>query len=164
LIEHKLTEKEFTACGGAVSAGRTSEHRCSPAADVLGNHDLCYYHEHCRYAYWPVTDRHRDVFPPERLAAGEACPFKGGVNQLWRNTLLALAVEESEGSPYAGVHFSVVHHPGNTALEPSMTAFRQLLGVEGRFSSFTSDRIVNAAATIPALREWATWYKELYRV
>lgn len=164
LIEHKLTEKEFTTCGGAVSAGRTSEHRCSPAADVLGNHDLCYYHEHCRYAYWPVTDRHSNVFPPERLDAGETCPFKDGVNQLWRNTLLALAVEDTKGSPYEEVHFSVVHHPGNTALEPSMAAFRQLLGVAGRFSSFTSDRIVNAAATFPALREWATWYKELYRV
>jgi hypothetical protein len=45
-----------------------------------------------------------------------------------------------------------------------MAAFRELLGVAGRFSSFTSDRIVNAAATFPALREWATWYKELYRV
>ena len=100
----------------------------------------------------------------ERLAACGACPFKGGMNQLWRNTLLALAVEDSEGSPYAGVHFSVVHHPGNKALEPSMAAFRQLLGDTSRFSSFSSDRIVNAAATFPALREWAAWYKALYRV
>jgi hypothetical protein len=166
LIEHKLTEAEFTTCGGAKSRGRTKQHRCGPAADVLRDHDLCYYHrsERCRYAYWTITDRHPDVFPRERLAAHEACPFKGGMNQLWRNMLLALAVENSPGSPYAGVHFSVVHHPGNAALEPSMTAFRELLGDQDRFSSFTSDCIVTAAAELPALRDWAAWYKGLYRV
>jgi len=89
---------------------------------------------------------------------GEAVPSRRG---------LFSAIKCRDTSPRQiprGKFFSVVHHPGNTALGPSMAAFRQLLGVEGRFSSFTSDRIVNAAATFPALREWATWYKELYRV
>lgn len=164
LIEHKLTEAEFTTCGGAKSRGRTKQHRCSPAADVLHDHNLCYYHksERCQYTYWTITDRHPDVFPRERLAAHEACPFKGGMNQLWRNMLLTLAVEVAPGSPYAKVHFSVVHHPGNKALAPSMTAFTKLLGDQDRFSSFTSDRIVKAAATVPALRDWALWYKDLY--
>lgn len=164
LIEHKLTEQEFTTCGGADSKGRSEKHRCTPAADVIGDHELCYYHEHCKYAYWPLTDQHSKVFPRDRLATYEDCPFKGGMNQLWRNTLLALAVEDMQGSPYAEVHFSVVHHPGNTALAPSMAAFSKLLGQPARFSSFTSDRIVNAAATLPAYRDWAAWYKDLYRV
>jgi hypothetical protein len=166
LIEHKLTEAEFTTCGGARSRGRTGQHRCHPAADVLRDHDLCYYHksERCHYAYWTITDRHPEVIPRERLAAHEACPFKGGMNQLWRNMVLALAAEDALGSPYAKVHFSVVHHPDNKALAPSMKAFSKLLGDQDRFSSFTSDRIVNAAADLPALRDWAAWYQELYRI
>jgi hypothetical protein len=78
--------------------------------------------------------------------------------------LLALATEDAPGSPYAKVHFSVVHHPDNKALTPSMTAFSMLLGDQDRFSSFTSDRIVTAAAELPALRDWAAWYQELYRI
>jgi len=101
-IEHKLTEKEFTMCGGAKSDGRTKKHRCEPAADVLRNHNLCYYHEaeRCRYTYWTITDRHPEVFPPDRLASQATCPFKGGMNQLWRNMLLALAVEMARASAF----------------------------------------------------------------
>jgi hypothetical protein len=164
LIEHKLTEAEFTTCGGARSKGRTAKHRCSPAIDVLKDYNLCYYHqaERCKYAYWSITDRHPEVFSRERLAAYKDCPFKGGMNQLWRNMLLALAVEDAKGSPYAGVHFSVVRHPGNDSLTQSMTAFKKLLDDDKRFDWFTSDQIVNDAATIPALQEWTAWYRKLY--
>jgi hypothetical protein len=166
LIEHKLTEAEFTTCGGAKSDGRTEKHRCDSASDVLRDHDLCYYHKskRCHYAYWTVTDRHPDAFPRERFTADASCPFKGGMNQLWRNMLLALAVEDADGSPYTGVHFSVVHHPENKALLPSIETFHNLLGEKDRFSWFTSDRIVDAAADLPALREWAAWYRGLYRI
>ena len=42
---------------------------------------------------------------------GKGCPFRGGMNQLWRNQLLAMALEK-EGI-YKNVYFSVVHHPEN---------------------------------------------------
>jgi len=168
LIEHKLTEREFTTCGGAVSKGRTDEHRCEPAADIVGDHDLCYYHGDagCGYTYWDVTDRHEDVFPRDRLAAGPECPFKRGMNQLWRNMVLALAVEDDPDQKYERVHFSVVHHPDNHALEPTMQAFRELTGGSDRFSHFTSDRVVAAASEVdsPGIQEWAIWYRDLYRV
>ncbi|MCE9614874.1 MAG: hypothetical protein K8T26_11395 [Lentisphaerae bacterium] len=164
LIEHKLTEAEFTTCGGAVSAGRTDKHRCAPTSDILKDHNLCYYHEskRCHYAYWAITDRHPNVFPPERLAAHKSCPFGGGMNQLWRNMLLALAVEDASECPYDEIHFSVVHHPGNDALQPSMNAFKGLLGDDARFSWFTSDQVVTAAAEHSVLSEWAKWYRNLY--
>lgn len=168
LIEHKLTEKEFTTCGGATSSGRTSQHQCSPAHAVVDNHDLCYYHsaERCRYMYWPLTARHPEVFPPERIAAGETCPFKGGLNQLWRNMVLALAVEDAVVSPFEYVHFSVVNHPDNHALEPSMQEFRSLTNGSERFSSFTSRQLIDAVEQegSSGLSDWVAWYKELYRV
>jgi len=45
LIEHKLTEQEFTTCGGAKSKGRQAgKHSCDSIADILKNPALCYYH------------------------------------------------------------------------------------------------------------------------
>jgi len=168
LIEHKLTEKEFTPCGGATSGGRTPKHRCEPAADVLANHNLCYYHEaqRCRYTYWTITARHPEVFPPNCLGKHQECPFKGGMNQLWRNMVLAMAVEDDPDSPFDHVHFSVVHHPDNRSLLPSMQDFRDLTDHNSRFDWFTSKQVMDAvgAAGAPQLQEWLAWYRGLYRV
>jgi hypothetical protein len=64
--------------------------------------------------------------------------------------------------------FQIEYWPGSGTergpMTPSMTVFSKLLGTPDRFSSFASDRIVNAAAAFPALREWALWYRGLYRV
>ena len=53
----------------------------------------------------------------------------GGMNQLWRNQLLTASIETSSSPrwPYKKVFFSVVHHPKNNALQPSMRAFQALL-------------------------------------
>jgi hypothetical protein len=168
LIEHKLTEKEFTTCGGARSKGRTANNRCGPASDVVEDHRLCYYHEaaRCGYNYWRLTDRSPEVFPPDRLNSNEECPFKGGMNQLWRNMLLAMAVENDPDSPFEHVQFSVVHHADNHSLEPTMRAFRDLTAESPRFGWFSSQDIMDAVDTVGALEleDWSAWYRELYRV
>lgn len=168
LIEHKLTEQEFTTCGGARSKGRKKgNYSCDSTADILVNRSLCYYHGKCGYNYWDITLRHEEDFPRENLLANEGCPFKGGMNQLWRNTVLALAVEDAKDGPYADfdkVYFSVCHHPANEALSASMESFSELLGNKDRFFSFTSEPLVDAACESkePALCEWADWYRKLY--
>ena len=147
-----------------MSKGRTSDHRCASAAEVMSNQDQCYYQEHCRYKYWPITDRHPEVFPRERIAAHAECPFKGGMNQLWRNMLLALALEQDDRQPYAHASFSVVKHPENTHLEDTLTEFKQLTGDNPRFSVFASDDVLRAAAALrdDAIDEWVRWYRDLY--
>ncbi len=165
LIEHKLTEPEFTTCGGAKSKGRQAiRHSCDSIADILCNPDLCYYHSVCQYNYWNITARHPAEFPRENLLKSHACPFMGGLNQLWRNQLLAIAIENSDSWPFKKVFFSVVHHPKNLALQPSMQAFSALTGNSGRFFSFTSDSLIEAAkaSAIPELQTWAAWYTDLY--
>lgn len=168
LIEHKLTEAEFTTCGGAKSKGRKfGNYACDSTADVLTNPDLCYYHGKCRYNYWPITLANGATFPRENLLPHVGCPFKGGMNQLWRNTVLALAIENATEGPYAKyqkVFFSVCHHPKNTALNDTMTAFQSLLGEKVRFSTFTSEPLIAAArkSDTPAIRQWANWYSDLY--
>lgn len=165
LIEHKLTETEFTTCGGARSKGRiTGQHSCDCTADILRTPDLCYYHSACDYNYWDITLKHGDEFPRENLLKHTACPFKGGMNQLWRNTLMALAIEDSPDWPYKRVFFSVCHHPKNHALQASMDAFSELLRNKSRFFSFTSEPLIDKARESkgPTLCEWADWYSELY--
>lgn len=130
LIEHKLTEGEFTTCGGAKSKGRiVGKHACSPMTEIMDCPDLCYYHSVCAYNYWPLTLAETEEFPHERLRRFATCPFKGGMNQLWRNQLLAIAIEKAERWPYQEVYFSVVRHPQNGVLDASIEAFMTLTGV-----------------------------------
>lgn len=164
LIEHKLSEPDFTACGGAVSEGRGADHICQPSSSVYDDPERCYYQSGCGYKYWAITRAHPEVFPAEALRGEGPCPFKRGMNQLWRNTLQALAIE-NEGE-YEKVHFSVTHHPKNTApnLHRAMEAFQVLLGDKDRFSVFTPDQLLTSPALARSsdLTTWAKWYQNLY--
>ena len=164
LIEHKLTEAEFTTCGGYRSDKNENKSRCMAAESVVSNPDTCHYHSACRYEYWNITLANRNVFPLAGVGAA-SCPFMGGMNQLWRNQLLATAIEASPDWPYERVFFSVVHHPGNEYLNDSMRGFKDLLGTKDRFFWFTSDRVVESAlgSDDEETRAWAEWYRELYR-
>jgi hypothetical protein len=167
LIEHKLTEAEFTMCGGARSKGRIpGKHACAPTAEIMAHPAVCYYHSACGYRYWDLTMSEPTEFPPERLIEYSKCPFAGGMNQLWRNQLLAIAIERAEQWPYREVYFSVVHHPRNQALAVSVEAFLDLTGRNERFSVFTPEPLVTEAkqGRSAALREWAEWYSDLYAI
>lgn len=164
LIEHKLTEKEFTSCGGFKSKGRTDKqrHDCTRNfSQLLTYKNTCYYHEKCGYKYLEITDRHRHFFVNHQKFL--QCPFQGGMNQLWRNQLLALAIEE-HGVPYRHAHFSVVRHPRNTALDPSISSFKELIGNNPKFSVINSNQLVDTAERQAdnQLREWCEWYRDLY--
>lgn len=163
LIEHKLTEKEFTDCGGFKSKGRQPRHDCGRSfAGILGDKHLCYYHDVCEYRYWDVTEAHSSLFVNH--AAYPGCPFRGGMNQLWRNQLLALAIEQDRDQPYKHTTFSVVRHPGNTSLDATLAAYRKLIGNDPKFSVFTSADVIGAADRHgdADLGRWIEWYRRLY--
>lgn len=166
LIEHKLTEKEFTECGGYKSNGRDKEkHRCEKSfEEICKNKNLCYYHDVRGSNYWGITTANKDFFINND--ANTSCPFKNGRNQLWRNQLLGFAIEQDEKQPYKEVCFSVVHHPKNTYLNNSMEQYNELIGNKSKFFSFTSKQVIDAASKIKdtELEEWIDWYKELYVV
>lgn len=168
LIEHKLTENDFTKCGGARSKGRNKSHNCSSCKDILNDLDLCYYHSKKGYKYWEIAKRHNEVFNKEILKKYTECPFKKGTNQLWRNMLLALAIEDDKEMNFEKVYFSVVYHPDNKYLEKSMNKFRELIGNNERFSFFKSEDIIKSAEKInneindKKLGKWISWYKRLY--
>jgi hypothetical protein len=163
MIEHKLTEKEFTNCGGAKSHRRKERHSCDRTySEILANKNLCFYHDMNKYNYWTITEINREFF--SNHASHARCPFRSGINQLWRNQLLALAIERDEEQLYQHVAFSVVKHPGNDHLDKSLAEYRQLIANNPRFSVFTSSDVVEATSTLndPELDTWITWYRDLY--
>jgi hypothetical protein len=52
LIEHKLTEAEFTQCGGYKSKGRKPKHDCDKSfAELVSDSSPCYYHDVNQFNY-----------------------------------------------------------------------------------------------------------------
>ena len=165
LIEHKLTEREFTECGGFKSKGRKARHDCSKGfGEILRDKSICYYRDVNKYRYWDITGAYRSLWVGE--ASTSYCPYRGGMNQLWRNQLLGLAIERDEKRPFKHSTFSVVRHAGNTSLDRTLNQYKNLIGDDPRFSVLTSEEVVRAAETYGAasLREWTSWYRGLYRV
>jgi hypothetical protein len=166
LIEHKLTEKEFTVCGGYKSNGRDkSKHLCNKSFnDILDNKDLCYYHNVKKNNYWKITEKHKIFFVNNDCI--ESCPFQKGMNQLWRNQLLGLAIEDDENNDFKNVYFSVVHHPDNHHLDKSINDYKSLVANNPKFSSFTAKDVIDNAIKVKdkEIEEWVEWYRELYKV
>ena len=78
LIEHKLTEQEFTTCGGYRSKAISHSEKAYCAScgieEILKNHDKCYYHKHCGYFYWNIMDARSSFFCGK--FEGNGCPLR----------------------------------------------------------------------------------------
>lgn len=171
LIEHKLTEKDFTHCGGYNSDSKVMKEnpqykenctQCS-MAEILKKPELCYYHAVSEYKYWEIMNENggKELFIGKYEEKG--CPFRLGMNQLWRNQMLALALE-NKPNPYGYKHvcFSVVKHPDNPSLDKSIEKYKKLTNHSPKFSVFTSLDLIRAAQDIADLKDWITWYKKVY--
>lgn len=163
MIEHKLTEKEFTACGGAKSNGKTEIHNCDKTfLEILENKETCYYHSNKNYEYWNISETHQAFFINNNTH--QTCPFKEGMNQLWRNQLLALSLEKQ--GIYKHVYFSVVKHPQNNYLDTTLKNYQDLIQNNPKFSIFNSNDFIKAAKSVNSLELdiWIDWYRTLYNV
>lgn len=164
LVEHKLTEKEFTECGGFKSKDRDkSVHQCDKSfPEMLLNKNSCFHHSFKGREYWNLTDANKSFFVNH--SNHDSCPFKGGMNQLWRNQLLGFALEK-EGK-YKDVYFSVVKHPENKALDKSINQYNDLINDNIKFSVFDSKDVINAASKVndAELNIWIDWYRALYKI
>ena len=89
---------------------------------------------------------------------GNGCPFRGGMNQLWRNQMLALELENR--GVFEDVYFSVVSHPDNSFLDKTMNEYRALINNSPKFYNFKSNALVDVA--VDYLPDWSNWYKKVY--
>lgn len=173
LIEHKLTEKDFTHCGGYNSDSKKMKEnphykencvKCS-LAEILKKPENCYYHAVSNYKYWDIMNEcgGKEFFGGKYDEAG--CPFRKGLNQLWRNQLLAMVLEKNSTLyGYKHVCFSVVKHPDNQSLDRSIENYKKLTNNSPKFSVFTSLDLIRAAEDVPDLKEWIGWYKKVYSI
>lgn len=160
LIEHKLSEKEFTKCGAYTSKANLCKENCTRCTlmSIAKEPQKCHYHI-IGYEYWNTLKKHLDRF--QGSIEIEGCPFKNGLNQLWRNQMLAFALEKT--GTYNNVTFSVCHHAKNTMLDRSINQYKTLTNKDKMFSSFTNYDVLNAVNTHDSeLQEWFQWYKGLY--
>ena len=171
LIEHKLTEKDFTHCGGYRSDSKKKKdnpeykENCKKCSmdEILDTPSLCYYHAVSKYRYWDIMkDCGGKVFFSGAYD-GEGCPFRGGMNQLWRNQLLAMVLEKTPNDyGYRQVCFSVVRHPENPSLDKTIESYRKLTNHSPKFTAFTSMDLIRAAQDVADLKDWISWYKKVY--
>ena len=131
-------------------------------SDIIADPSICYYHQVRKYNYWEIMSMNgvSDFFSGNFEGVG--CPFRGGLNQLWRNQLLAIALEKQVPNKYHEVYFSVVHHPENQFLAQSMNEYRELTNHSPKFGSFTSLDLIDAARIDPNLSDWIHWYDGVY--
>lgn len=165
LIEHKLTEAEFTTCGGFRSKGRQPRHDCRKTfAELVEDPAACYYHDVRNFNYWRITGDNQGFFPNH--GRHNVCPFRDGMNQLWRNQLLALSIEQDDRQPFEQVTFSVARHPRNTALDQTIADYKDLVGDNPKFTCFTLAEVITAAESHAdrKLQEWIGWYRAFYDV
>ena len=160
LIEHKLSENEFTKCGAYKSEANSNKENCTQCTleEIANNPKKCHYHI-IGYKYWDILKKNLDKFQGSINIKG--CPFKDGLNQLWRNQMLAFELQKK--GAYNTVTFSVCHHEKNTMLDKSINRYKALTCGNQMFSSFTNYDVLNAVNTHDSeLRKWLQWYKELY--
>jgi hypothetical protein len=163
LIEHKLTENEFTTCGGYKSRGNKAKGNCDNGQLILNDHSKCYYNYHCEYKYWELSDE-SGIYNLQSLKNRSKCPFIGGENQLWRNQLLGYAIKKK--GQFKNVHFSVVHHTDNYDLADTIERYKKLLNENDSFKSYTLRDFVTASRKVmdEDFTDWLSWYRELYMV
>jgi len=166
LIEHKLTEREFTECGAYKSKGRDkTKHLCSKSfSEIIQNMNLCYYHDVRKNNYWKITKNHKSFFK-NRIDIS-SCPFRSGINQLWRNQLLGFAIEDDPSQPFKKVFFSVVHHDKNNGLNKSIKEYQDLIDHNPRFTTFTSKSVIDKIRKTKDIdiNKWVEWYCDLYKI
>ena len=164
LIEHKLTEAEFTTCGGYRSNGNGARSNCEDGSKILDNPSKCYYQYKCDYKYWQIM-RRSEIYDWDALKGRSKCPFMGGENQLWRNQLMAEAIKNT--TEYDTAHLSVVRHEGNTDLTRTIEKYKHFLRHDDNsFTEFTSKQLVIEASKVkrPGIQKWVEWISDLYRI
>ncbi len=83
-----------------------------------------------------------------------------GSRQLWRDRLLAVAMQHHVDSPYATTRLLVVHHPEDHSGASVYAGYRALLREgDNMLGSISLDRIVNDWATLVEPSALASWLK-----
>jgi len=178
LIEFKFIEAEFSVCGSykkkkeaRVLCDSTDFYRELVEQQLTDSRQqpLCGY---TRYLNWQLTTK-SNVLNIEKVKQSSACPFRFGLNQLWRNMLLAEKVAEVRGCDEFGF-WVMSPQPNDDYLWKEKGAdvedlFRVVLTVKGN-QHFRKVNLEEVFARLDGLitkttdREWLEALKEKYMI
>lgn len=158
LLEVKLTEGEFTSCGGAVSRANRRKDVCASSARFFDDPAACYLRHPWRASrdrrYWQIfATAHggvREAFP---RSTGARCPFEGNAQQIMRNHALALGLVQAGVADWWA--FGLVHHDQNPDVPPQWDAYVE--------STVDRDHLLRLpASTVAVAGPDATWMARRY--
>ena len=159
LIEVKLTEGGFTACGGAESNGNRRPDVCASADTFFADPSACYLRHPWRASrdrrYWTIfADAHGSVRRAFPSAAEGGCPFRGDAQQVMRNHALALGLVQAGLADWWA--FLLVHHDRNPDVPPPWDAYVAMTADAERFRRVPASEVAEVGSD-PA------WMAERYR-
>jgi len=173
LLEHKLSEKEFTNCNAIKSKNNHKKDKCYNFNEIWSNPDNCYYQSGKNYKYWELSKDQNSFFDTHSLSVLEGiCPFKSSLQQLWRNMLMAQAIENDQENEIIKAYFGVVYHGENEKLynlreyadfKRSDLAFSAILKRKEKFFTITiQDIITKIKEASNPLVYWVNEYEDKY--
>ena len=167
LVEVKLSEEDFTYCGGYRSRHNQRRDVCESAPLFFDNPGDCYLRRPEGRSrdrrYWEIFSRAygsvREAFPGAMLEGG--CPFAHGMNQPMRNLAIARGLEQDGSVDHAW--FMLCSHDDNTDIKTRWDQWKGLLPDPSMAPMLPASEVVRMGES-EGLVEWAAWMRERYLI
>lgn len=167
LLEVKLSEGEFTHCGGRDSPGNLRKDVCHSAKLFFAEPRDCYLRRTKRAKrdrrYWEIFTRsHGSVqkaFPHADLDG--PCPFAYDMQQPMRNLAIARGMEQESMAQQAW--FALCAHDANLDISARWAEWSRLLPEPSQAPVLPASEIVRAGEA-EGLKEWAAYMRERYQL
>jgi hypothetical protein len=170
LVEVKLSEAGFTACGGRGRARNARRDLCDSAAAFFAEPNACYLTRPHRAPrdrrYWTIFagtgPSLRAAFPGVDL--GGCCPFANDMQQIMRNHALALGLVQS--GRYEFARLGLVHHDDNPDVPPHWEQYCRVVADPAVLFRVPATALVEAGRGLTASwsADWALYVEERYRL
>ena len=169
LLEVKLSEGEFTSCGGRNSAANQRKDVCASATRFFGEPSACYLRRPKRARrdrrYWEIFAASHgsvhDAFPGADMTG--PCPFAESMQQPMRNLAIARGLEQDPTSAVEQAWFGLCAHDDNPDIAAHWERWRSLLPDEAMAPALPASEVVRTGEE-EGFVEWAAWMRDRYRL
>ena len=177
LVEVKFTETGFGSCRGyPTTPGRPSLNpdpsRCLSVGRIrIEPEKLCWLAQKEQRTYWTLLRKEHSSFDLASLAEEEPCPFRGGLYQIMRNTVLADELARRHNLDWS--QFALCIHPGNDTIWRLAEPIAGSRDVRAAMSSLMLGElpVIDPCVLVKSISEqasglhnWATYMKRRYRL
>lgn len=167
LLEVKLSEGEFTACGGRESRGNRRKDVCQSASLFMHEPNACYLRRPVRQRrdrrYWEIFARSygsvHNAFPNTDLNG--PCPFARDMQQPMRNLAIAQGLEQ--GGAVHKAWFALCAHDANPDIAALWSDWSHLLPETSMAPVLPASAIVRVGEA-EGLKDWAAYMHERYQL